>query len=125
MIEPTAANVSSLEVFGRIYDEGTWSRHELSKVQAHHSVESVLCRVFTFALGNEVTATECDAWSAVISLESDIASFSSRSPSSREEREKRVGCFQEIIALTLFRRCKFNESIVGNELYSRFCKLFF
>ena len=28
---------------------------------------------FTFARGNEVTAPECDAWSAVISLESDIA----------------------------------------------------
>ena len=41
VIEPAAANVSSLEVFGRIYDEGTWSRHELSKVHSD-SVETNL-----------------------------------------------------------------------------------
>ena len=48
VIEPAAANVSSLEVFGRIYDEGTWSRHEFSKVRTDSVVRNLYYAVVHF-----------------------------------------------------------------------------
>ena len=41
VIEPAAANVSSLEVFGRVYDEGTYVKREQSKVQTNPVVRNL------------------------------------------------------------------------------------